>query len=142
MLAQTRNEHSSEFQTTMCIYLLACGASRTQFDVLNHAGFTLSYTAAIRKIKELGQEKLLEIVGLVGRRAFMIIWDNLNIAFWVGEQRKALNDILIMEQLQPSYHYMVLNSAVFSWTSNCLVTIDGQLLISIIKICCRAASRF
>ena len=92
MLAQTRNEHSSEFQTTMCIYLLACGASRTQFDVLNHAGFTLSYTAAIRKIKELGQERLLEIVGLVGRRAFMIIWDNLNIAFRVGEQRKASKD--------------------------------------------------
>src|SRR5882762_2197287 len=37
MLAQTRNEHSSEFQTTMCIYLLACGASQTQFDVLNIA---------------------------------------------------------------------------------------------------------
>jgi hypothetical protein len=92
MLAQTRNEHSSEFQTTMCIYLLACGASRTQFDVLNHAGFTLSYTAAIRKIKELGQERLLEIVGLVGRQAFMIIWDNLNIAFRVGEQRKASKD--------------------------------------------------
>ena len=66
MLAQTCNEHSSEFQTTMCIYLLACGASRTQFNLLNHAGYTLSYTAGIRKIKELGQEKLLEIVGLVG----------------------------------------------------------------------------
>jgi hypothetical protein len=76
----------------MCIYLLACGASRTQFDVLNHAEFTLSYTAAIRKIKELGQERLLEIVRLVGRRAFMIIWDNLNIAFRVGEQRKASKD--------------------------------------------------
>jgi hypothetical protein len=72
--------------------LLACGASRTQFDVLNHAGFTLSYTAAIRKIKDLGQEKLLEIVGLVGQRAFLIIWDNLNIAFRVGEQRKASKD--------------------------------------------------
>jgi len=92
MLAQTRNEHSSEFQTTMCIYLLACGASRTLFDMLNHAGFTLLYTAAIRKIKELGQERLLEIVGLVGCRAFMIIWDNLNIAFRVGEQRKASKD--------------------------------------------------
>ena len=65
MLTQTCNEHSSEFQTTMCIYLLACGASWTQFDVLNHAGFTLSYTAAIHKIKDLDQERLLEIVGLV-----------------------------------------------------------------------------
>jgi len=76
----------------MCIYLLACGASRTQFDVLNHAGFTLSYTAAVRKIKALGQERLLEIIGLTGTRAFMIIWDNLNIAFRVGEQWKASKD--------------------------------------------------
>ena len=55
MLAQIRNEHSSKFQTTMCIYLLACGASWMQFDVLNHARFTLSYTAAIWKIKEFEQ---------------------------------------------------------------------------------------
>jgi hypothetical protein len=60
--------------------------------VLNHVGFTLSYTAAVRKIKALGQERLLEIVGLTGTRAFMIIWDNLNIAFRVGEQRKASKD--------------------------------------------------
>jgi hypothetical protein len=92
MLSQTQNEHSSEFQTTMCIYLLACGASWTQFDVLNHAGFTLSYTAAIQKIKDLRQEKLIEIVGLIGRQAFMIIWDNLNITLQVGEQHKASKD--------------------------------------------------
>ena len=92
MLAQTRNERSSEFQTTMCIYLLACGASRTQFDILNHAGFTLSYSSAVGNIKELGQERLCEIIGLMGQRAFMILWDNLNIAFRVGEQRKDSKD--------------------------------------------------
>jgi hypothetical protein len=92
MLVQTRNVHSSEFQTTMCIYLLACGTSRTQFDVLNHAGFTLSYTAAIRKIKALREERLQEIIRLVGKQAFMILWDNLNIAFQVGEQWKASKD--------------------------------------------------
>ena len=92
MLTRCRNEHSSEFQTTTCIYLLACGASRSQFDVLNHAGFTLSYTAAIVKIKTLGAERLREIVGIAKTRAFMVIWDNLNIAFRVGEQRKALKD--------------------------------------------------
>jgi hypothetical protein len=69
-----------------------CGASRMQFDVLNHVGFILSYTAAIRKIKALGQEHLLKIVGLTATCAFMIRWDNLNIAFCVGEQRKALKD--------------------------------------------------
>jgi hypothetical protein len=92
MLSQTRNERSSEFQTTTCIYLLACGASRSQFDVLNHAGFTLSYTAAVRKIKALGQERLKEIIGITTTRAFMIVWDNLNIAFRVGKQRKASKD--------------------------------------------------
>jgi hypothetical protein len=92
MLMQCQNEHSSEFQTTTCIYLLGCGASRSQFNVLNHAGFTLSYTAAIAKIKKLGAERLCEIVGIARTRAFMIIWDNLNIAFRVGEQRKASID--------------------------------------------------
>ena len=76
----------------MCIYLLACGASHSQFDVLNHTGFTLSYSSAIRKIKALGQEHLIEIIGLVCECAFMIIWDNLNIAFQVGKQWKDSKD--------------------------------------------------
>jgi hypothetical protein len=88
MLAQSRNEHSNEFQTTTCIYLLSCGASRSQFDILNHAGFTCSYTTAIRTIKELGKERLAKILGIVKSRAFMLVWDNLNIAFRVAEQRK------------------------------------------------------
>src|ERR1700677_4241979 len=92
MLVQTHNEQSSEFQMTMCIYLLACSASRTQFDVLNHAGFTLSYSSAIGKIEALGQERLVEIIGLVHEHVFMIIWDNLNIAFQVSEQRMASKD--------------------------------------------------
>jgi hypothetical protein len=50
----------------MCIYLLACGASWTQFDALNHARFTLSYMVAIQKIKDIGQERLIEIIGVIG----------------------------------------------------------------------------
>src|ERR1700685_146070 len=92
MLAQARNEKASEFQTTTCIYLLAGGASRSQFDVLNHAGFTLSYTQAISKVKILGLERLKEIVGIARTRAFMLIWDNLNIAFRKGEQRHDSKD--------------------------------------------------
>ena len=92
MLMRSRNGHSTEFQTTTCIYLLACGASRSQFDVLNHAGFTLLYTSAIEKIKQLGIERLRKIISIVHSRAFMIIWDNLNITFRVGEQWKASKD--------------------------------------------------
>ena len=76
----------------MCIYLLACGASQTQFNVLNYIRFALGYSAAIWTIKELGQERLIEIVGLIGWQAFMIIWDNLNIAFWVAGQHKESKD--------------------------------------------------
>ncbi|KAJ7877264.1 hypothetical protein B0H14DRAFT_3859029 [Mycena olivaceomarginata] len=58
MLVQTRNEKSSEYQTTMSFYLLACGATRSQFEVLNHAGICLSYRSTLRKVKDLGQERL------------------------------------------------------------------------------------
>lgn len=69
------------------MYFLACGASRSLFDVLNHAGLTLSYTQAVNKLKQLGAERLEEMLELVRKIAFMIIWDNLNIAFKVTEQR-------------------------------------------------------
>jgi hypothetical protein len=92
MLAQTHNQLSSEFQINTCIWLLACGTSRAQWEVWNHSGFTLSYRSAVRKIKELGQEQLTKILGIARTKAFMIIWDNLNIAFRVGEQRKGSTD--------------------------------------------------
>ncbi|KAJ7669167.1 hypothetical protein B0H14DRAFT_3692675 [Mycena olivaceomarginata] len=81
----TRNEKSSEYQTTMSFYLLACGATRSQFEVLNHAGICLSYRSTLRKVKDLGQERL-------AARMFMLIWDNLNFAFRVGQQRLGSND--------------------------------------------------
>lgn len=92
MLAQSRNEHSNEFQTMMCIYLLACGASRSMFEVLHHAGITSSYTKAVYCLKKMGTERLNKIEALVKVRPFMIVWDNLNIAFRVSEQRKDSKD--------------------------------------------------
>ncbi|KAJ7808983.1 hypothetical protein B0H14DRAFT_3760274 [Mycena olivaceomarginata] len=92
ILAQTTNEKASEYQTTMGIYLLACGASRSQFDVLNHAGICLSYRSVLRKIKALGEERLEEMRHIVKCHMFMIIWDNLNFAFRVGQQRLGSND--------------------------------------------------
>lgn len=71
----------------MCMYFLACGTSRSVFDVLNHAGVTLSYTQAVAKIKQLGRERLTMMREIARSRAFMVIWDNLNIAFRVSEQR-------------------------------------------------------
>jgi hypothetical protein len=92
MLAKARNDHASDFPTTMCMYFLACGTSRSVFDVLNHAGVTLSYTQAVAKIKQLGGERLTMMREIARSRAFMVIWDNLNIAFKVSEQRHDSKD--------------------------------------------------
>ncbi|KAJ6492735.1 hypothetical protein C8R47DRAFT_1044212 [Mycena vitilis] len=92
MLVQTRNEKSSEYQTTMSFYLLACGATRSQFEVLNHAGLCLSYRSTLRKVNTLGQERLTAIRKTAHEKMIMLIWDNLNFAFRVGQQRLGSND--------------------------------------------------
>lgn len=92
MLAKARHEHASEYQTTTCLYFLACGTSRSLFDVLNHAGITLSYTQAVAKLKQLGLEQLAHMIKLVREQACMLVWDNLNIAFHVSEQRHDSKD--------------------------------------------------
>ena len=92
MLAKSRNEHATEFQTSMGMYFLACGTSRSMFDVLNHAGITLSYPQAISKLKQLSEERLTQTRNIAKTKAFMLIWDNLNIAFKVSEQRHDSKD--------------------------------------------------
>ncbi|KAG6834995.1 hypothetical protein H0H93_005717 [Arthromyces matolae] len=87
MLAKARHNHATEFQTTTCMYFLACGTSRSLFDVLNHAGITLSYTQAVSRLKQLGQERLMHMRTMVRNTACMLIWDNLNFAYRVNEQR-------------------------------------------------------
>ena len=76
----------------MGMYFLACGTSRSMFNVLNHAGITLSYPQAISKLKQLSEEQLTETRNVTQTKAFMLIWDNLNIAFKVSEQRHNSKD--------------------------------------------------
>ncbi|KAJ6563464.1 hypothetical protein B0H10DRAFT_2239438 [Mycena sp. CBHHK59/15] len=92
LLLLCTNEKSSEYQTTMSFYLLACGATRSQFEVLNHAGICLSYRSTLRKVKDLGQERLAAVQKIARERMFMLIWDNLNFAFRVAQQRLGSND--------------------------------------------------
>ncbi|KAJ7280448.1 hypothetical protein C8J57DRAFT_1058002, partial [Mycena rebaudengoi] len=92
MLVQTQNEKSSEYQTAMSFYLLACGTTHSQFEVLNHAGICLSYQSTLQKVKDLGQERLAVVRKIAHKRMFMLIWDNLNFAFRVGRQRLGSND--------------------------------------------------
>jgi hypothetical protein len=44
------------------------------------------------KIKDLGDEKLETLKKLVREQACLVVWDNLNIAFRVNEQRQASKD--------------------------------------------------
>ncbi|KZT27989.1 hypothetical protein NEOLEDRAFT_1154640 [Neolentinus lepideus HHB14362 ss-1] len=92
MLMQARNERANVSQSILCIYLLACGATRSLFEVLHHAGFSSSYSKAIRDIRELKNERLAKVAEIARSRAFMIVWDNINIAFRVEEQRHDSKD--------------------------------------------------
>ncbi|KAJ7195840.1 hypothetical protein GGX14DRAFT_320515, partial [Mycena pura] len=92
MLAQSENERAVEFQEIMGTYFLACGTPRRQFDVLAHAGLTVSYSKAIEDLKGLSAEGLVRLRRMVQEKACMIVWDNLNIAFKVAEQRHDSKD--------------------------------------------------
>ncbi|KAJ7054575.1 hypothetical protein C8F01DRAFT_995323 [Mycena amicta] len=92
MLCYSQNEKSSNLRLTMSIFLLASSASRGLFDVLHHAGICLSYTATIAKTKDLGLERIQHMLRVVSTSVVMIIWDNLNIAFRVGQQRSDSKD--------------------------------------------------
>ncbi|KLO05473.1 hypothetical protein SCHPADRAFT_862359, partial [Schizopora paradoxa] len=92
MLGQARSERSNDFQIAMCFWLLASGASRSQFEVLHHAGISSSYTTVLRELKTLADEKLSQIRATVRESAFLIVWDNLNIAFRVSEERTDSKD--------------------------------------------------
>ncbi|KAF6750319.1 hypothetical protein DFP72DRAFT_969528, partial [Ephemerocybe angulata] len=91
-IAQTRNERASTFQIVGCLYLYACGAPRSLFEVLNHAGFALSYGSAILKLKQLSRERLELMRDIVRTQPCMLVYDNMNIAFRVNEQRETSKD--------------------------------------------------
>ncbi|KAJ7881269.1 hypothetical protein B0H14DRAFT_2565850 [Mycena olivaceomarginata] len=92
MLAQAQNNRANEFQEMMGTYFLACNTPRRQFDVLAHAGLTVSYSKAISDLKGLSAEGLARLRRMVQEKACMIVWDNLNIVFKVAEQRHNSKD--------------------------------------------------
>lgn len=87
MMGQASSECNNEFYTLMGLYLLACGTPRRQFDVLAHAGLTVSYSTALTHLKQLSEEGIKQAVSIMHTKACAIVWDNLNIAFRVGQQR-------------------------------------------------------
>ncbi|KIO18601.1 hypothetical protein M407DRAFT_31739 [Tulasnella calospora MUT 4182] len=78
MMGQASSERNNEFQTLMGLYLLACGTPRRQFDVLAHAGLTVSYSTALTHLKQLSEEGMKQAVSIMHTEACAIVWDNLN----------------------------------------------------------------
>ena len=113
MLAKARNDHATEFRTSMEMYFLACGTSRSLFDVLDHAGITLSYRQGISKLKRLSEERLTETRKTAKSKAFMLLWDNLNIAFKVSKLRLDSKDYLTMERQPLSFRFTASNTASY-----------------------------
>lgn len=92
MLAQTYGERFDEFQAIFGLYLLASGTARRLFDVLAHVGLTISYSSALQYLKTLSKQGLKKAVEVMHAVVCAIVWDNLNIAFRVGEQRLSSTD--------------------------------------------------
>jgi hypothetical protein len=88
MIAASHSQRSNEYQIGMGFFLLASGASQVEFEVLQHAGLVTSYPTTLRQLKKLSDERMDEIQCVVRSRPFLLLWDNLNFAFKVAEQRK------------------------------------------------------
>lgn len=88
MLAQARSERANALQVVLSFWLLASGASKAIFDVLSHAGLSVSYSTAVRRLKTLADERLRHIRSLVKETPFLISWDNLCLRYDVSEQRE------------------------------------------------------
>jgi hypothetical protein len=87
MLAGAHSQRSNSYQISMGFFLLASGSSRAEFEVLQHAGLVTAYPTALRHMKKLSAETLEEIQQIVRRYPFLLLWDNINFAFKVAEQR-------------------------------------------------------
>ncbi|KAJ6465253.1 hypothetical protein DFH09DRAFT_1346413 [Mycena vulgaris] len=87
-----RKDNKLVLVTVLCMLAQAENERARQFDVLAHAGLTVSYTKAISDLKGLSAEGLARLRRMVQKKACMIVWDNLNIAFKVAEQRHDSKD--------------------------------------------------
>ena len=95
MLAKARNDHATEFQTSMGMYFLACGTSRSLFPCLTcptmraslcHIYASHQQTQAFQRTTIDWDKEDRKEQGLYART------DNLNIAFKVSEQRHDSKD--------------------------------------------------
>lgn len=87
MMGILQSQRATDFHVTLGLFLLGSGASKREIEVLAHAGICISYTSVLRHVKKLSEEGVKKFKEAIGESACMIVWDNLNIAFRVGQQR-------------------------------------------------------
>ncbi|KAJ7163528.1 hypothetical protein C8R43DRAFT_879780 [Mycena crocata] len=87
LISVMRSQKANNFQLVIGLFLLGSGASKREISVLAHAGLSISYQGIIDHVKKLSSEGLANIRELVKSCMVQVVWDNLNIAFKVAEQR-------------------------------------------------------
>lgn len=92
MMGILQSTRATDFHITLGLFLLGSGASKREIEVLAHAGICISYSAILKHVRRLSEEGTRKFKEAIGESACMIVWDNLNIAFRVGEQRLQSKD--------------------------------------------------
>ncbi|KAF9047214.1 hypothetical protein BDP27DRAFT_1243495, partial [Rhodocollybia butyracea] len=81
MLSLVRSQRANNFQTIMGLFLLGSGASKREISVLAAAGLSVSPSTVNDHVKQLSQENLEIVQGVIKRFLCSLAWDNLNFAF-------------------------------------------------------------
>ncbi|KAF7302210.1 hypothetical protein MIND_00787900 [Mycena indigotica] len=87
LVSVLRSQKANNFQMVVGLFLLGSGASKREISVLAHAGLSISYALIIDHVKKLSTEGLVTIQEVFRTLMVQIVWDNLNIAFRIAEQR-------------------------------------------------------
>lgn len=87
MVSILRSQKANNFQAVISMFLIGSGSAKREMEVLAHAGLCLSYTAAMKHLRALSGEATAKYHSVIKSCMCSIVWDNLNIAFRIAEQR-------------------------------------------------------
>ncbi|THU94537.1 hypothetical protein K435DRAFT_668218, partial [Dendrothele bispora CBS 962.96] len=87
MFSMLCSQKANNFQVVIGLFLLGSGALKREMEVLAHVGFSVSYNSIIDHIHLLSAENVQKFRKAIKDFMCSIVWDNLNIAFHIGEQQ-------------------------------------------------------
>ncbi|KAF9980256.1 hypothetical protein BGZ65_005350 [Modicella reniformis] len=80
ILVYLRSRNSNYLQTIMGLYLHSSGTESEVIDVLSHAGISVSTSSILRALKQLTKDALDRVKEVVRTRAWLLVYDNINLA--------------------------------------------------------------